>query len=171
MFKKTVKERAIKATKQKINQQITKVIRELNKKTSLYALWSLTGILLMILQPPKTIFVILSSVMILSALYLVSQSIKPLKTILHFINNFDREVKKGVEKEIKKHTEKSLKKKLGLWLSGQSHKDIEDLFISHSVRELVHRLKKHKWLILVRITAYTTAVLLFKKVLFYMFTN
>ena len=169
MFEETIKKRVITATKKKIDQVIIKIIHELNKKTVIYAVWSLVGILLMILHPPKTVFVVLSFIIISFAVYLIIQSIKSLKLIVSFINHFDEEVKKRVEKEIQSQTEESLKNKLGLWLSGFNSKDIENLFISYAIRELARRFKKHKRIILSRIAAYTTAVLLFKEVILYMF--
>ena len=167
---KSVKEKVINSTKKKIDQQIRKIVQEIKKKTIMYILWSLAGILLMTFSLPKTTFFIFSSAMVLFVLYLWARLIQPFKITLHFINNFDKEIEKSMEEEIKKQKEESLKNKIGLWLSGQSHRDIEDLVISYSVRELSRQFKEHKWIIVIRIGAYTISVLLFSKILFYMLT-
>ena len=168
-FTKAEKEahkKILEAIKKKIDRQTVEVVSEIRKKTIIYALWSLGGILLIVISFPKPIFFIFSFVMTLFAGYFFWQFLLSLKTILKFIDNFNQEITNLVEKEIKAIKEDSLKNKVGLMLSGLSHKNIEDLSISYFMRELVHRLKKHKQAILLRIAAYTIAVLLFKEILF-----
>ena len=163
---KAVKEKATRSVKKEIDQHIVKIVDEVNKKTVIYALWSLAGILLITIQFPKPVFYIASVVMTLFVLYFLGEFVLSLKKIIAFINDFDGKLKQIVEQEIQKYKEESVKNKLGLLLSGQSHEDIENFCISYSVRELSHRFKQHKWSILVRITAYTIAILLFKEILF-----
>lgn len=156
--------------KRKIDQKTLEFDSEIKKKTIIYALWSLGGILLIFISLPKPVFFIFSFAMILFAGYFFWQFLQSLKTILQFIDNFDQEITKLVEKEVKAIKEDSLKNKVGLMLSGLSHKNIEDLSISYFMRELAHRLKKHKKAILLRVAAYTIAVLLFKEILFNILT-
>ncbi len=163
---KTVDKKIIDGIKKKIDQKTTEVVNEANKKTIVYASWSLAGILLMLLQLPKILFYILSFAMIGFAFYLLFKFFKSMMTVLNFISDFDEEIKKFVSIEIKKATEESLKSKIGLKLSGRNNTDIENLCISHFIRELARRFKKHKWIIMVRVIAYTVAVLLFKEILF-----
>ena len=166
---KAVKEKVILSVNEKIDRHIVKIINEVNKKTVFYALWSLAAIPLVLIKLPKIVFYIASSVMIVIVLYLLREFVQSLKKILVFINDFDQKIKQFVEQEINKSRGESVKNKLGLWLSGQKHKDIEDFCISYSVRELARRFNQHKRSILVRITAYTIAILLLKEILFRIF--
>ena len=174
MFKLTIAENAVKekvihSVKKEIDQQITKITHEINKKTILYLLGSFAGILLLI-PFPKIVFYVASFVMIALALYLMTGFIQNINRIRVFLNDFEQNIKKTVEREINKQKEESVKNKLGLWLSGHSYQDIENLCISYSVRESIQKFNQHKWKIVVRIVFYIIACYLFNKVLFYMFT-
>ena len=71
-----------------------------------------------------------------------------------------------VKKEIQNNMKNSISKKVGFFMSGLNQTDIENRCISSFIRELMSRFKKYKQYILIRVTAYTIAVLLFKEVLF-----
>ena len=163
---KEAQDRILNSIKKKMDQETIKFDSEIKKKTSYYVLWSIGGILLIIIPLPKVLSFIFSFAMIWFMIHLLRDFLRLLKKVLPFINDFDQEIKKLVEKEIRVVKEDSLKTKLGLMLSGLNQKDIEDLSISYFVRELIHRLKKYKKAILVRIIAYIVAVLLFREVLF-----
>ena len=159
-----------KSIKERIDQKTNNIVNEINKRTIVYALWSLAGILLIAINLPKILFYAFSFAMILFAVYFIAGFLQSLKQIIAFINNFDQEVETLVKKEIEAVLGDSLKNKLGFQLSGQSHKDIENFCISCFIRELAGRFKKHKRDILTRVAAYTVAVLLFKEVLFNILT-
>ena len=147
-------------------KKTAEIVSEINKKTTLYALWSLAGLFLIFINFPKLVFYIFSFVMILFVGYFLAGFFQSLKNILDFVDGFDQEIKKIVKKEIKLAVGDSLKNKAGLWLSGLNQNDIENLCISYFIIELVRRVRKYKRYILIRIAAYTIAVLLFKEVLF-----
>ena len=167
---KAVHEKIHKSIKERIDQKTNNIVNEINKRTIVYALWSLAGILLIAISLPKILFYIFSFAMILFAVYFIAGFLQSLKQVFTFINSFDQEIEILVKKEIKTALGDSLKNKLGFQLSGQSYKDIENLCISYFVRELARRFKKHKRDILTRVAAYTVAVLLFKEVLFNILT-
>ena len=162
----TVRAKTIKAIKEKIDQKTTEIVSETDKRTVVYALWSLAGIFLISINFPKPVFHIFSFIMILVVGYFLVGFIRSLKKFFSFINSFDQEIKKIVKKEVQDSVGDSLKNKVGLRLSGLNHADIENLCISYFVRELAKRFKKYKQHILIRLVAYTIAVLLFKEVLF-----
>ena len=163
---KIIHKKVINAIKKKVDQKTAEIVNEVNKKTIIYALWSLAGLFLIFFNLPKIIFYICSFVMILVVAYFLVGFIQSLKKALSFINDFELEIKKIVKKEIKSNTEDSVKNKVGLLLSGLNQKDIENLCIAYFVRELVRKFKKYKRYIFIRLIAYTIAVLLFKEILF-----
>ena len=162
----TVRAKTIQAIKQKIDRKTAEIVSETDKRTIIYALWSLAGIFLIFINFPKPVFHVVSFIMILVVGYFLVGFIRSLKKIFSFINSFDQEIKKIVKKEVQDNVGDSLKNKIGLRLSGLNHADIENLCISYFVRELAKRFKKYKQLILIRLVAYTIAVLFFKEVLF-----
>ena len=169
LTEKAIKEKVIFSVNKKIDQQVEKIVNEVNKKTVIYTVWSLSAILMLVIKFPKIVFYIASVIMVLVIFYFMVEFFQSLKKVLIFINDFDHKIKRSVEQEIKQSMEGSVKNKLGLWLSGQNQKDIEDFCISYSVRELARRFNQHKRSILVRITTYTITVLLLKEILFKLF--
>ncbi|MCY4512474.1 MAG: hypothetical protein OXB86_02155 [Bdellovibrionales bacterium] len=181
-MKEKVRKKVITGVKKKIDQKIPEIVKETDKKTILYALWSLAGLLLISINFPKAVFYVFSFLMILTAVYFLVGFIQSLRKFFSFINNFDQEIKKIVEKRIELVEENSDKDETDLWnkikktakkaalrFSGYDQKDIEDLCIAYFVRELAKRFKKYKRYILIKVVAYTIAVLLFKEVLFSFF--
>ncbi len=176
MFKVTlaenaVKEKTLNSVKQKIEREMSKNADMVYKKTAFYVSWSLAGILLLVAPLPKTVFYVAFVGMMAWAIFLMAGFYQQMKKFLIFINHFDQRIKQMVEKEINTQREKSVKNKIGLWLSGQSRQDIENLCISYSVRQFIRHFNQHKRSILARITAYTIAALLFKEALFYLFSH
>lgn len=156
--------------KKEIDQQMPEIIKEMDKKTRLYALWSLAGILLISINFPKAVFYALSFLMVLAAVYFLMGFIRSLRKLFSFIDSFEKEIKKIVKPKIELAVRGSFKSQSGLNLSGYDQKDIENLCIAYFVRELAKRFKKYKQYILTRVAAYTVAVLLFKEVLFNLLT-
>ena len=168
--KEAVHKKIHKSVKEIIDQKTSDIVNEINKRTIVYALWSLAGILLIAINLPKILFYILSSVMIVFVIYFMMEALRPLKKTIAFIDNFDQEIERFIKQKIQTNIGDSLHNQIGLKLSGQSSKDIENICISYFIRELARRFKKHKRDILTRVAAYTVAVLLFKEVLFNILT-
>ena len=166
---KELKNHILDFVKQSIDQYSLCIEQDIKKKTIFYILWSLVGLLLLFFNFPKMIFWTLCVGMILSFAYINRNFIKSLKKILKFMDQFDETIKELVSQKIKTIEDQSVKNKIGLWLSGQNNKDIEDFCISYFIRELVQRFKMYKQDLLIRMVFYVIAVLLFREIFFSLF--
>ena len=157
--------------KEHTQKETDKIIREINRKTIIYFVLSITGLFLIFVPLPPFIFYSLVFITILITVYLIKEFIKAIKKIFDFINSFDTKIKAIVENKIEKEKEQSLKNRIGFQLSGHDTKSLENLFISYSVRELVYQFKKKKQFIVTRIVAYIVAAFLFHQIFINFFTN
>ena len=162
---KQVKKELISSIEEKIDEYTAKISRDMTQKTTLYALWSLIGIFLLSFPLFNPLFYLISFLMIGFAFYFLLQFLKTLKKVYLFIDHFDKNISDLIETKLQSVKRDPIKK-TGLLLSGYSNKEaIENFCISYFVRSLVKRIKARKGHVIVRLTAYTVAVLLFKEIL------
>ena len=163
VFKKAV-DKKINSHVQKIfDTQIAKITDEIERKTIIYSALSLLGIFLILTNLPKPIFYTMLFIIICTAGWLVIDFIQSLRTWLKFLDNFERNIKKWIKQGVDKQ-EESIIHNVGLWLSGRSNQDIENIAIAYFVKQLIRWFRKNKTFIIVRAVAYTIAVILFKEI-------
>ena len=149
-----------------ICEKIDKIIGEINKKTFIYSILSLVGFILIFFPLPKIIFYISFVIIFMIFCYLLNGSLKLLKSVLNWIENFDDKIKNLTEKNLQAIRKESLKKRMGLWLSGHNNEDIENLALSYSIRELARQVKNKKKDVVVRVLAYYAITwILFNRIL------
>lgn len=153
--------------KEQIKKEIDTIVREINRKTIVYSILSAVGLFLVFAPLPQFVLYSLFFAMMPVIVYLLAEFIKSIRKFFDFIDNFDVKIKAIVESKIKKEKGTSLKSRIGFQLSGHDTESMANYLISCSVRELIYRFKEKKKFVVMRITAYTVIVLLFKEI----FTN
>ena len=162
---KKVKQEIISSIEETMDEYTVKISREMTQKTTLYALWSVVGIFLLCVPLFKSLFYVISFLMIGFAFYFLAQFFNTLRKIYLFIDHFDKNISDLIETKLQSVQGDGIKK-TGLLLSGYNNKEaIENFCISYFVRSLIKRIKTRKAHVIVRLTAYTVAVLLFKEIL------
>ena len=165
MAEKAVEKELKSIIKKKVQEDIDKIRRDVTQKTIFYALWSFVGIILLSFSFVKPLFYVASGLMIICTFYFLWQFLQVLKKVNLSIDNFDKEIKKIVKTDIQSVKKDSITKRMALYLSGKSDEDIENICIAYFVREVAKWIKTHKSFIVIRLVAYTVAVLLFKEIL------
>lgn len=150
-----------------IGQKVNEFIEDINKKSLFYLGLSVFSLFLIFVPLPKVLVYCLFFLILAAVCYQLFTLLRVLRRFFQWTDGFDRNIKNLVEKEIKKSLKGApFSSRMALWLSGRRDEDIEHLCISYSVRELARQLKKQKIAILIRITAYTVIVILFREIFF-----
>ena len=144
--------------------QIAKITGEIERKTIIYSALSLLGIFLILTNLPKPIFYAMLFIIISTSSWLVIDFIQSLRIWLKFLDNFEKNITKWIEQGVAQQKE-SIIHNVGLWLSGRSNQDIENIAIAYFVKQLIRWLRKNKIFIIVRAAAYTIASILFKEII------
>ena len=155
--------------KKKISQNIDEMAEEINKKTFVYLTLSVLSLALILFPFPKIIFYILFLAIFLALCYLLWGLTKALRRFLALIDKLEQNIQSFVQKEIDKTKDQSLKNQLAWQFSSYNVKDIENLCLSYSARQIVRQFKKKKRSILIRVIAYTVTILLFKEIFLMIF--
>lgn len=172
---KFIKEEAIRLVNEWLDQQFKEIDSKIHEKTIIYFVWSVFALLLLFIPLSQAIFYVCSLILVLFFLYFIWKFFKLLTKIIRLVITFESKIKQIVKKGLEKEQKKSVLKKIATtpFLSGLKFKDIENLCISHSVREISRRFKKYKKLVIKKISVYSIVCvimgILFREILFKLF--
>ena len=159
----------IEKVKTHIDIKLANVIDDINKRTIVYLVISIIGIIYINTNHLYDFKLYSKALILLVALtitiYFIYKSIKSFKQFFDFIHSFDDNIKTIIEEEIELAKGESLKNKFGIFVSQMQNKDIENIVIAYSARAMFGWIRDNNVSIIIRIINYSIILLLFDEII------